>query len=29
MVQSEGDGVMVKDVDSESWSESGEIVEFD
>ena len=29
VVQSEGDGVMVKDVDSESWSESGEIVEFD
>ena len=29
VVQSEGDGVMVKDVDSESWSESGEMVEFD
>ena len=29
VVQSEGDGVMVEDVDSESWSEGGEMVEFD
>ena len=28
-LQSEGDGVMVEDVDLESWSESGEMVEFD
>ena len=28
-VQSEGDGVMVEDVDLKSWLEGGEIVEFD
>ena len=28
-VQSEGNGVMVEDVDLKSWLEGGEIVEFD
>ena len=28
-VESEGDGVMVEDVDSKSWSDGGEMVEFD
>ena len=28
-VQSEGDEVMVEDVNSESWSDGGEMVEFD
>lgn len=28
-VQSKWDGVLVEEVDSESWSEGGEMVEFD
>ena len=28
-VESEGDGVMMEDVDSKSWSDDGEMVEVD
>ena len=28
-VESKGDGVMVEDVDSKSWLDGGEMVEFD
>ena len=28
-VESEGDGVMMEDVDSKSWSDGGEMVEVD